>query len=89
MADDNPTIQSPTDDSTIDPLLDLANYLDAVTFFSLLQDQGSLPTAKQSSKKGVIIILSVRAKDCASKWHFTALLCSVKVCYFGQKWHLT
>ena len=48
MADENPPIQSLTDDSTIDPLLDLANYLDAVTFFSLLQDQGSLPTAKQA-----------------------------------------
>jgi predicted DNA-binding protein YlxM (UPF0122 family) len=28
--------------------LDLANYLDAVTYFSLLQDHGSMPMAKQT-----------------------------------------
>lgn len=50
MANENPIQQSPVEqaESYSDPLLDLANYLDAVTYFSLLQDRGSTPTAKQA-----------------------------------------
>jgi predicted DNA-binding protein YlxM (UPF0122 family) len=50
MAEENPPPQSPVEhaESTSDPLWDLANYLDPVTYFSLLQDHGSTPTAKQA-----------------------------------------
>ena len=50
MDNENPTLQTPVGhaESTSDPLFDLANYLDAVTYFSLLQDHGSAPTAKQA-----------------------------------------
>ncbi|KAL3798721.1 hypothetical protein HJC23_004472 [Cyclotella cryptica] len=46
---ENPPLQSPVEhaEPTSDPLLDLANYLDAVTYFSLLQNHASTPTGRQ------------------------------------------
>jgi hypothetical protein len=49
-------------ESTSDPLLDLANYLDAVTYFSLLQDHGSMPMAKQTQ------IMKDKPKSKVPKW---------------------
>jgi hypothetical protein len=49
MTDENPSPSSPVQrDSTSDPLSDLANYLDAATYFSLLQDSGLMPNTKQA-----------------------------------------
>ncbi len=64
MLEDNPPTQSPVEhaETTSDPLLDLANYLDAVTYFSLLQDHGSMPTAKQAQ------IMKDKPKCKVPKW---------------------